>query len=536
MSNKITIYDPTLRDGNQAAGVGLSLSDKLKIAEKLSDFGVDYIEGGWPNPTNQIDTAFYKEIRKLNIKSKIAAFGSTKRPKTNIDEDPFIGDLVAASQYGTGVCTIYGKSWKLHAVEIIRCTPQENLDMIAESIEHLLGYYDEVIFDAEHFFDGYKDDPEYAIEVLKTAKQAGASYLVLCDTNGGLLPSEFMRIFENVKLKMKDANLGVHLHNDAGCAEANSIIGVEMGAVQVQGTINGIGERCGNANLCTIIPALQLKLGMQLVSAEKMSKLKELSVSVSDIANIGHNPSLPFVGDNAFTHKAGAHADGVRKNSLSFEHIPPESVGNSRRLLVSDQSGRGAILEFLKRILKKDIDKNDDIVNTILKKVKTLEAKGYHFEMAQATLELLVYKEMNVFIAPFETKSFRVIEDKNGVQNPISEATIKIFDNKTKKEIHTAANGDGPVNALHNALMKAIGEWYPSIKNVHLKDFKVRVLEGSKGTEAFVRVLIESNDGINSWGTIGVSTNIIEASWNALLDSVYYKLLKEGNVTSDTDF
>ena len=523
MTNKITIYDTTLRDGNQAAKVGLSLSDKLKIAEKLSDFGVDYIEGGWPNPTNQIDTAFYREIKKLNIKSKIAAFGSTKRPKTNIDEDPFIGDLVAAD---TGICTIYGKSWKLHATEIIRCSPQENLDMIFESVEYLLKYKDEVIFDAEHFFDGYKDDPEYAIKSLKAAKEAGASYLVLCDTNGGLLPSEFIRIFESVKSKI-DANWSVHFHNDAGCAEANSIVAAEMGAVQVQGTINGIGERCGNANLCTIIPALQLKLGFNLIPEENMKKLRELSISVSDIANVGLNSSAPFVGDNAFTHKAGAHADGVRKNTVSFEHIPPESVGNSRKLLVSDQSGRGAILEFLKRILKKDIDKNDEIVNKILKKVKTMEANGYHFEMAQATLELIVHKEMNAFVPPFETKSFRVIEDKNSDGNSVSEAIIKIFDKKTNKEIHTAANGDGPVNALDNAMSKAIGELYPSIKQLHLKDFKVRVLEGSEGTEAIVRVLIESSDGVNSWGTIGVSTNIIEASWNALLDSVYYKLLKE---------
>lgn len=523
MGRKIAVYDTTLRDGNQMAGVGLSLSDKLKISEKLSDFGIDYIEGGWPNPTNQIDTAFYKEVKKLNIKSKITAFGSTKRPKTNIDEDPFIGDLVAAD---TGIVTIYGKSWKLHATEIIRCTPQENLDMIYESVEYLLQYKDEVIFDAEHFFDGYKDEPEYAIKALKAAKEAGASYLVLCDTNGGLLPNEFIRIFESVKSKI-DADFGVHFHNDCGCGEANSIIAAEMGVTQVQGTINGIGERCGNANLCTIIPALQLKLGMNVIPEENMKKLKELSVSVSDIANIAHNVSAPFVGENAFTHKAGAHADGVRKNAVSFEHISPETVGNSRRLLVSDQSGRGAILEFLKRILKKDIDKNDEIVNTVLKKVKSMEANGYHFEMAQATLELLVHKEMNAFTAPFETKSFRVVEDKNGDNSPISEATIKIFDNVTKKEIHTAANGDGPVNALYNALMKAVGELYPSIAKVHLKDFKVRVLEGSEGTEAFVRVLIESSDGENSWGTIGVSTNIIEASWNALLDSVYYKLMKD---------
>lgn len=521
MSESIKIYDTTLRDGNQAAGVGLSLSDKLKIAERLSDFGIDYIEGGWPNPTNQIDTAFYREVKKLNLKSKISAFGSTKRPKTNIDEDPFIGDLVAAD---TGIVTIYGKSWKLHAIDVIRCTPQENLDMIAESIEHLLQYKDEVIFDAEHFFDGYKDDPEYAVKALETAKQAGASCLVLCDTNGGMLPSEFIRIFENVKQKI-NAEFGVHFHNDAGCAEANSILALQLGATHVQGTVNGMGERCGNANLCTIIPTAQVKMNLNLVPDKNLKKLKELSIAVSDIANLAHNAHAPYVGDNAFAHKAGAHADGVRKNSSSFEHISPEIIGNSRDFVVSDQSGRGTILEILKRILDKNVDKNEPIVNTVLAKVKELESKGYHFEMAHGTLELLVHKETKDFELPLETIAFRVIEDKNKDEQPISEATIKIFEKKTQKEVHTAANGDGPVDALYNALLKAVGELYPSISQVHLKDFKVRVLEGSEGTAASVRVLIESSDGINSWGTVGVSTNIIEASWNALLDSVYYKLL-----------
>ncbi|MDR0303164.1 MAG: citramalate synthase [Chitinispirillales bacterium] len=523
MSKNLTIYDTTLRDGNQTAGVGLSLRDKLKIAEKLDDFGVDYIEGGWPNSTNQIDTAFYREIKKLNLKnSKIAAFGSTKRPRTNIDEDGFIGDLVAAD---TGIVTIYGKSWKLHVTEIIRCTPQENLDMIAESVEYLLQYKDEVIFDAEHFFDGYKDDAEYAVKVLETAKNAGAKYLVLCDTNGGILPEQFSRIFKSVSQKI-DGNLGVHFHNDSGCAEANSILSVEFGAVQIQGTINGMGERCGNANLCTIIPAVQMKLGKNLIPAENMKKLKDISISVSEIANMGHNANAPFVGDNAFSHKAGAHADGVRKNSVSFEHISPETVGNSRNFVVSDQAGRGTILEILKGILHKNVEKDEPIVNAVLKKVKEMEAKGYHFEMAQGTLELLIHKEMSDFVAPFETKAFRVIEDKSENGESVSEAIIKIFNKETREEVHTAANGDGPVDALYNALIKAVGELYPSIAKVHLKDFKVRVLEGSEGTAASVRVLIESSDGVNSWGTIGVSTNIIEASWDALLDSVYYKLLK----------
>lgn len=521
MSESIKVYDTTLRDGNQAAGVGLSLSDKLKIAERLNDFGVDYIEGGWPNPTNQIDTAFYREIKKLNIKSKIAAFGSTKRPKTNIDEDPFIGDLVAAD---TGICTIYGKSWKLHAVEVIRCTPQENLDMIAESIEYLLQYKDEVIFDAEHFFDGYKDDPEYAIKALEAATQAGASCLVLCDTNGGILPSEFIRIFESVKQKIK-ADLGVHFHNDTGCAEANSLLALQLGATHVQGTINGMGERCGNANLCTIIPSAQVKMGLNLIPAENLKKLKELSVAVSDIANLGHGANLPYVGDNAFAHKAGAHADGVRKNSVSFEHISPESVGNSRNFVVSDQAGRGTILEILKGILNKNIDKNDPIVNSVLAKVKEMEAKGYHFEMAQGTLELLIRKEMGDFEPPFQAQSFTVVEENDADFGTYTSARVKIAAKNTK--IRTEAKGDGPVNALDNALTKALGELYPSIKDIKLTDFKVRVLEGSAGTEAVVRVLIESTDGVNSWGTIGVSTNIIEASWNALLDSVYYKLLKD---------
>ncbi len=519
-TQQIAIYDTTLRDGNQAIGLGLSLSDKLEIAQRLDELGVHYIEGGWPNPTNEVDTQFYKEIQKLNLRAKIAAFGSTKRPNTAVADDPFIADIVGAN---AAVATIYGKSWDLHVTDVIRCDLAQNLDMIRESVSFLKQNKDEVIFDAEHFFDGYLNNPDYAIQSLLAAQEAGADSLVLCDTNGGTLTSDFSRILKSV-LESVSVPLGLHIHNDVGCAEANSILGVELGAVQVQGVINGLGERCGNANLCTIIPALQLKKGYNIVTDEQLRGLKETAIFVGDIANAGYNIRAPFVGDAAFSHKAGAHVDGVRKVRRAFEHIDPTVVGNDRRFVLSDQAGSGTILEKLKGV-RPDLDKKDPMVQRLLGKIKDMEQDGYHFEAADGTFELMVHEDLGDVAKPFEVKGFRVIEEVRGECSPVSEATIRVL--KDEQEVHTAADGDGPVDALNNALRKAIATIYPQINEVRLEDYKVRVLAGGGGTAAKVRVLIESSDGAGRWGTVGVSTNIIEASWIALVDSIKYKLMKD---------
>ncbi len=520
MNKKVSIYDTTLRDGNQAIGIGLSLRDKLEVAQRLDDLGVHYIEGGWPNPTNEIDTRFYPEVAKLNLNAKIAAFGSTKRPNTKIEEDPFITDLISAN---APVATIFGKSWDLHVTDVIRCSLEQNLEMIHESVAYLKKHKDEVVYDAEHFFDGYLNNPDYAIQSLLAAQDAGADSIVLCDTNGGLLPGDFRRILLAVQEQIT-APIGLHMHNDTGCAEANSIYGVELGATQVQGTINGLGERSGNANLCTIIPALQLKLGLPIITDDQLKSLTETAIYVSDIANTGYNMRAPYIGEAAFSHKAGAHVDGVRKVRRAFEHIHPEEVGNKRHFVISDQAGSGTILEKLKDI-RPDLDKKDPIVKNLLGRIKSMEKDGYHFETADGSFQLIVHEELGDFVKPFTIKGFRVIEEIRDDNDPISEATIKVIDGE--REVHTAAEGDGPVDALSNALYKAVGEIYPALNEVQLEDYKVRVLEGSVGTAAKVRVLIESSDGTERWGTIGVSVNIIEASWIALLDSIKYKLLKE---------
>jgi 2-isopropylmalate synthase len=517
---QVTIYDTTLRDGNQALGMSLSLSDKLRIAGKLDELGMHYIEGGWPNPTNIIDTEFYTKIKKLKLKAKIAAFGSTRRPGSLTSKDLFLEMLVKS---GAQVATIFGKSWDLHVKEVINTTLEENLAMIDDSIHFLKKNMDEVFYDAEHFFDGYKANPEYAIKTLITAQDAGADCIVLCDTNGGMLPDEILSTFRSVKAQIKTP-LGVHFHNDSGCAEASSCLAVLEGAVQVQGTINGLGERCGNANLCTIIPNLQLKRGIKLVTDQQLKMLTTTSVFVTEISNITPNIRLPYVGEAAFSHKAGAHADGVRKNRHSFEHVSPESVGNQRQFVISDQAGASTILEKLATI-QPGLDKTDPSVKILLAKIKDLESNGYQFEAADASFELIAREVLGQFKEPFKVLGFRVIEEQRENGEIFSEATIKIQEQNQFE--HTAAEGDGPVNALDNALRKALVKLYPSLQKVKLDDFKVRVLEGTDGTAAKVRVLIESSDGQSIWGTVGVSTNIIEASWLALIDSMKYKLMKD---------
>ncbi|MGB7569050.1 MAG: citramalate synthase [Chitinivibrionales bacterium] len=516
----ILIYDTTLRDGNQAFGISLSLSDKLRIAERLSDLGFHYIEGGWPNPTNTTDIEFYKEANKRGFAAKIAAFGSTRRPNVSCYRDDFLQILVKT---GAPVATIFGKSWDLHVKHVIKTSEQENLDMIAESVSYLKRHMDEVVYDAEHFFDGYLYNKDYALKTLFAAQQAGADCIVLCDTNGGMLPDRFTRIFKDVKTHLQSP-LGVHIHNDSGCAEANSIIGILEGATQVQGTVNGYGERCGNANLCTIIPALQLKRGYQLLPARQLEALTSVSVFISEIANVAHNPQQPYVGEAAFSHKAGMHADAVLKINKSYEHVNPGEVGNARRFVVSIQAGSSTIRERLPG-LKKKIDKHDPIVKKLLAKIKALETQGYQFEAAEGSFELLAKEMLGLFREDFEFKGFRVIEEKRENGEVFSEATIKVKADGVLE--HTAAEGDGPVNALDNALRKALARFYPSLLSVKLEDFKVRVLEGKEGTAAKVRVLIESSDGNERWGTVGVSTNVIEASWLALIDSLKYKLMKD---------
>jgi 2-isopropylmalate synthase len=518
--NKVSIYDTTLRDGNQALGMSLSLNDKLRIAERLDEFGMHYIEGGWPNPTNTIDTEFYNQVKKFNLKARIAAFGSTRRPNVNAEEDSFLKMIINT---GVPVATIFGKSWDLHVTQVINTTLDENLRMISESISFLKKNMEEVIYDAEHFFDGYKANPEYAIKTLCAARDSGADCLVLCDTNGGMLPDELMMIFRDVMSKVS-GSIGVHLHNDSGCAEASSCLAIMEGATQVQGTVNGLGERCGNANLCTIIANLQLKRGYTLVSDHQLSLLTTTSVFVTEIANVTPNVRLPYVGEAAFSHKAGAHADGVRKVRHSFEHIAPESVGNQRQFVVSDQAGSSTILEKLGHF-RTGLDKKDPDVQRVLMKIKELEAFGYQFEAADASFELIAREVFGQFKAPFEIIGYRVIEEQRANGEIFSEATIKIQEGSDFE--HTASDGDGPVNALDNALRKAIIKFFPSLKDVKLDDFKVRVLEGRDGTGAKVRVLIESSDLCSRWGTVGVSTNIIEASWLALLDSMKYKLMKD---------
>ena len=519
-SKTVTIYDTTLRDGNQTVGISFSLADKLRIAERLDDLGIHYIEGGWPNPTNPTDCEFFKQASTMRFNAKIAAFGMTKRPDTKAHDDPYLRKLIRVK---TPVVTIFGKSWDLHVEKVIRCSLAQNIDMICDSIAYLKKNKDEVIYDAEHFFDGYKKNSAYALKTLRAAEQAGADTIVLCDTNGGILPSELIGIFREVK-KLVSAPLGIHLHNDSGCAEANSFLAVDEGAVQVQGTMNGIGERCGNANLCTIIAGLQLKRGYPIIKASRLEKLTGTSIFISEIANLSHNVRYPYVGEAAFSHKGGAHIDGVMKIRDSFEHISPETVGNSRKFVLSSQSGKGTILEKLKHI-KPNLDKDNPLVKKVLEKIKSMESVGYHFEAAEGTFELLVQGILGNKSEFFTVKGFRVIEDKRENGDIFSEATIQIEENGVFE--HTAAEGDGPVNALDNALRKALIKFFPSLREVKLEDYKVRVLDEREGTAARVRVLIESSDGKNRWGTIGVSTNIIEASWLALVDSLRYKLMKE---------
>jgi len=517
----IDIYDTTLRDGAQCEDVAFAVEDKLRITLKLDELGVQYIEGGWPG-ANPRDTDFFKTARKLRLdNASVVAFGSTHRPGKQVAEDPGVKTLLDAS---TSVITIFGKSWDFHVTEALKVSLEENLDIIHNTVSFLRSRVDKVFYDAEHFFDGYKANPEYSIKTLEAARAAGADCLVLCDTNGGTLPDELVRIIDQVTLRL-DTRFGIHAHNDSDCAVANSILAVEHGICQVQGTINGLGERCGNANLISIIPNLLLKRKYSCIPESNLRMLRDVSRFVTEIGNLWHFKRQPFVGESAFAHKAGMHANAVQKNRSTYEHINPEAVGNYRKILVSDLSGKSNILRKVSEF-GINLQPNSPQLQEIVEKVKKLEHVGYEFEGAEASFELLVRKILGQHRKFFDLVSFRVIVGKRSEhEEPYSEATIRM--RVGGREEHTASMGNGPVNALDNTLRKALYGIYPELKEVKLIDYKVRVLSTVKGTNAGVRVLIESTDGRMKWSTVGVSENVIEASWQALVDSIEYKLLKQ---------
>ncbi|MDR9364273.1 MAG: citramalate synthase [Balneolaceae bacterium] len=520
MSKSIQIFDTTLRDGTQGEKVSFSAEDKLRIAKRLDEFGIDYIEGGWPG-SNPKDMAFFDKAKNHNFShSKIVAFGSTCRAGNQPEEDPNLKALIAAE---TPAVSLFGKSWLLHVHEALKITPEENLELISGSIEFLKKNGKEVIYDAEHFFDGYKDNREYALKTLRAAELSGADVIVLCDTNGGTLTHEITKIVEDVSNSI-DAAIGIHSHNDCELGVANAVAAIEAGAVHVQVTINGYGERCGNANLCSVIPNLQLKLGYSCIPEEQMKHLSTLSKYVSELANLIPDNKQPYVGRSAFAHKGGVHVSAVMKNEQTYEHVKPELIGNSRRVLLSELSGKSNI-SYKSDELGFDFDKTSKEGAEIIKELKKLENEGYQFEAAEASFELLVKQKTQKAPDYFHLEGFRVIMERNDQGESRAEATIKV---RVNDQIELcAAEGNGPVNALDAALRKALCEFYPEISTVTLQDYKVRVLNGDDGTGAKVRVLIDSAQDGSSWGTVGVSENIIDASWKALSEGIIYFLMNK---------
>ena len=514
----VQIYDTTLRDGMQGEGVIFSVEDKIRIAKALDELGVDYIEGGWPGSTPK-DLEFFTRMKTIPMtKSRLVAFGSTRRAKFKPEEDPILQNLIAAE---TPTITIFGKTWDFHVKEVLRISLEDNLVLIEDSIAYLKSHGREVFYDAEHFFDGYKTNPEYAMKTLCAAIRGGADMIILCDTNGGLLPIETMEILNKIQQEIT-LPLGIHIHNDSGMAAASSVMAVQSGALQVQGTFNGYGERCGNANLSTIVPTLILKLQYQCKIAPQLHLLTSVSRLISELANLHHDDRQPYVGASAFAHKAGTHVDAVTKNSQTLEHIEPATVGNSRRFLLSDQAGRTTVLAKVQDMVP-EVTKDSPQIQQLTDHIKEMEHLGYQFEAAEASFDMVIKKAFNLYQKVFNLEGFRIIVEKRGDTPTYSEATIKVSVDGVK-EI-TAAEGDGPVNALDSAIRKALSRFYPEIKQISLSDYKVRVLEDNRGTAAKVRVLIESTDGHRHWGTVGVSENIIEASWLALVDGIEYGLL-----------
>lgn len=514
---EVLLYDTTLRDGTQREGISLSVDDKLKIALKLDDIGVHYIEGGWPG-SNPKDVEFFRRAATLPFKqAKITAFGSTRRKNTRPEEDANLRALLDAE---TSVVTLVGKSWDLHVIDVLGTSMEENLSMIGESVAYCKEQGKETIYDAEHFFDGYKADPEYALATIRAASVNGADSVVLCDTNGGTLPWEIEEIVNDVRASLPTTPIGIHAHDDGGCGVANSLAAVRCGAVQVQGTINGYGERVANANLITIIPDLQLKMGYSSVTPENLRQLTELSRYVAEVANLTHDDHAPFVGTSAFAHKGGIHVAAMLKNINSYQHIDPELVGNQQRSVVSELSGRGNILDKAEQF---GLDMESLDVKSVLAEIKTLEARGFTFEGAEASVELMLRRTHPAYVPPFELIDFKVMVQQSRGRGLNSEATVKV--RVGPKLMLTVAEGNGPVNALDAALRKALIDVYPQLSSVSLADYKVRILDSDNATAATTRVLIDTKNGSHRWSTVGASTNIIDASWRALVDSMEYALL-----------
>jgi 2-isopropylmalate synthase len=516
MTKQIKLYDTTLRDGMQGEGVSLSAAEKLSVARRLDDLGIHFIEAGFPS-SNPKEMELFEMLASESFEnSTICAFGMTRRRDVAAADDPA---LLLLAQCFAPVCTLVGKTWKLHVEKVIHADPEENLKLISDSVAYLRAQGKRVIYDAEHFFDGYRDDPEYALRCLRAAVEAGAENVALCDTNGASLPVDVAAATQHVVRELGGERVGIHTHNDADCAVANSIAAVQQGATQVQGTMNGVGERCGNANLVSILPSLQVKLGYGCVTDEQLGKLTEAAHFVDEVCNLTPNPNQPYVGRNAFAHGGGMHVAGVRADARTFEHMDPELVGNRRELLVSELSGKGTVLA---RAEDSGLDMDSKAAMRAVERVKELEHRGYHFEAADASFELLLRKEAGVYEPLFRLESFRVIMDKREDGRVQTEATIKIWA-KGERLVRTA-EGNGPVNALDKALREAIADLYPRLRDVDLVNYKVRIIDEHKGTGAVTRVLIDASDGRDSWGTIGVSENIIEASWEALVDSLEYAM------------
>ena len=513
---QIQIYDTTLRDGTQSEGFNLSANDKVRVAQKLDELGVAFIEGGWPG-SNPKDVEFFERARDMQWKNAlITAFGSTCRVKGGPEDDANIKALLDSK---TPVCTIFGKTWTLHVKEVLLTTNDDNLRIIEQSVAYLKANGKRVIYDAEHFFDGYKADSSYALETLRAAVRGGAETVVLCDTNGGTLPWEVESIVRELKPALNHS-FGIHTHNDGDCAVINSLMAVREGAIQVQGTINGVGERCGNANLISIMADLELKMGYQCLPAGKLEHLYDLSHFVAEVANITPDEHLPFVGKSAFAHKGGVHVAAMRRSAQSYQHVEPEKIGNKMRVVVSDLSGRGNLLS---KAEEHGVEVEGEEVVGVLNDIKELESRGFSFEAAEASVTMMLKRQEYGYKAPFELVDFFVnVEHRQG-RGIFAEAMVKV---RVQGELlHTAAEGNGPVNAMDNALRKALVSYYPQIANFHLSDYKVRILDSDHGTEAITRVLIDTRNTTSRWSTVGASANIIEASWRALADSFEYGLM-----------
>ena len=512
----VEVYDTTLRDGTQMEGMSLSCDDKLRIAKHLDSFGVAFIEGGWPG-SNPKDVEFFEKAKDVEWKNAvITAFGSTRRANLPVEKDPQLQTLVAAA---TEACTIFGKTWNMHVTEVLRTTLEENLRMIGDSVAFLRGSGRSVIYDAEHFFDGYKADPEYAVETLRAAAESGARTLVLCDTNGGSMPWEVEQIVRAIRDAFPESHLGIHAHNDGECGVANSLAAVRAGGRHVQGTINGYGERCGNANLCAIVPDVELKLGFRCVPEDGLKGLYDLSHYVAELANLSPNDHAAYVGRSAFAHKGGVHVAAIRRHPASYEHVDPETVGNTSRVVVSELSGRANVLAKAEEL---GLEVTATHGGQVLERVKELESRGFAYEAAEASFALLMARQRPDYRPPFEVFDFQASVGRKLGGSMFCEATVKV---RIGEEVmHTAGDGNGPVSALDDALRKALGPFFPEVNEIHLSDYKVRILDSQSGTDATTRVLIDSQSPQDTWSTVGASSNIIEASLQALVDSIEYGL------------